>query len=152
MTHHDKSHETSEAAITERVDSVLATVEALGGAQEHRRDILVEAAEDRGLERAVTEQAYDIAREEGLDPAFGLALVLDRLSVQPLSSPRPDVEASEANEPEWVDAPPEPALAERERRLRQTFRRLRSHLQEADSPRVAVETFVREPDLEMYDY
>lgn len=152
MTHHHESHDDEEASIGRAIDRLLDTVEALGGHDEHRRDMLVEGAEERGLDRPVAEQAYDIAREEGLDPAYGLALVLDRLSVQPLASPRPEVETSEPNEPEWVDAPPEPRLAERERRLRQTFRRFRSHLESAGAPQSATEAFAREPDLELYDY
>lgn len=152
MTHHDRTHDGDEASTGRAIERLIDTVEALGGRDEHRRDMLVEGAEERGLDRPVAEQAYDIAREEGLDPAYGLALVLERLSVQPLASPRPEVETSEPNEPEWVDAPPEPKLAERERRLRQTFRRFRAHLEAAGAPGPATRGLAREPDLELYDY
>lgn len=134
------------------MDRFLAAVESFGGKDEHRRELLVEHAEDRGVDRTTAEQAYDIAREERLDPAYGLALVLEGISVRPLASPRPDVDTSEPNEPEWVDAPPRAELAERERRLRQTFRRFRSHLDEGDGAASAARAFVREPDLEPYDY
>lgn len=153
MTHHTNEHEaTGEGTLEDRVGRLSATVEALGGPEEHRRDALVEAAETRGLERPDAEQAYDIAREVGLDPAYGVALMLEGVSVRPLSSPRPDVDTSEPNEPEWVDSPPEPALAERERRLRQTFRRLRGHLDEEPGLAEALGALTRAPDVEAYDY
>lgn len=153
MTHHTSSHEaTGEGSVEDRMGRLPSTVEALGGPEEHRRDSLVEAAEARGLDRPDAEQAYDIAREVGLDPAYGVAVVLEGLSVRPLSSPRPDVDTSEPAEPEWVDAPPDPGMAERERRLRQTFRRLRSHLGGGRGLAEALETFARDPDLEAYDY
>lgn len=134
------------------MDRLPDTVESLGGEEEHRREVLVEQAEARGLGRPDGEQAYDIAREVGLKPVYGMAVMLEGVSVRPLSSPRPDVGASEPNEPEWVDAPPDPGLAERERRLRQTFRRLRAHLDEHAGRAEALEAFAQEPDLEAYDY
>ena len=154
---------TTERPLKDRLQRVLGTAEELGGAGELRRDRIVEGAEDRGLDRPTAEQAYDIAREERLQPAYALALVLEGVSIRPLESPAPDVETSEPNEPEWVDAPPAPELAERERRLRQTFRRFRSHLADAGSgapdesagPGVAgaaVAALADEPDLEGYEY
>jgi len=112
----------------------------------------VEQAEERGLDRPVGEQAYDLAREERLDPALALALLLESVSVRPLPGPRPDVEAAEPNEPEWVDAPPGPAEAKLELRLRQTFRRLRSHLESEPDLEHAIQALGRDPDLESYDY
>lgn len=153
MTHHTNSHETTgEGSIEDRVRRLPATAEALGGPEEHRRDALMEAAEARGLDRPDAEQAYDIAREVGLDAAYGLAVMLEGVSVRPITSPRADVDTSEPTEPEWVDAPPDPDLAERERRLRQTFRRLRSHLDEGAGLAEALDMLAREPDLEAYDY
>jgi hypothetical protein len=152
MRNHEDSQQEEDVLAAVRVDELLRSVEALGGAEEHRRERLVDEAEDRGVERPLAEQAYDIAREEHLDPAYGLALVLNGLSVRPLTSASPDVDASDATEPEWVDAPPKPALAERERRLRQTFRRLRSRLEESEDSRSAMLQFAREPDLEDHAY
>ena len=153
MRHHEKDHDSrGDSSLRERLGRVTGTAEALGGTQEHRRDVLVEQAEDRGLPRPAAEQAYDIAREVGLEPALGIALVIEGLSVRALPSPRPDVDTSEPNEPEWVDAPPAPDLADRERRLRQTFRRLRSHLDRSDGAEAAVRAFGSEPDLEPHDY
>ncbi len=151
MTNHQDSQNEEDAAGA-RVDEVLRIVESLGGADEHRREQLVDEAEERGIDRPVAEQAYDIAGEERLDPAYGLALVLAGLSIRPLSSPSPHVDATDATEPEWVDAPPGPELAERERRLRQTFRRLRSRLEECADERTALMELAREPDLEDHAY
>jgi hypothetical protein len=153
MTHHTDEHNAgADRPLGRRLERVLDTVEALGGSDEHRREQLVETAEDRGLDRPLGEQAYDLAREEKLDPAFALALVLEGVSVRPLPGPRPDVETAEPNEPEWVDAPPEPAEARLELRLRQTFRRFRSHLDARGEPRGALDAMGQDPDLEPYDY
>lgn len=152
MIQQSDSHGSGGATTGSRLERLLPTVEALGGKDEHRRERLVEQAEERGLPRTVSEQAYDLSREERLEPAYGLALVLEGVSVRPLPGPRPDVETSEPNEPEWVDAPPAPAQAKLELRLRQTFRRFRSHLeQESDASR-AVRALGEDPDLEPYDY
>lgn len=138
--------------LQERLLSLTAAAEDLGGGREHRREELVARAEERGIGRPGAEQAYDIASQEGVEPAYGMAVVLEGVSVQLLDGPRPDVGAAEPNEPEWVDEPPSPQQAERERRLRQTFRRLRSKLDEEDSIQAAFAAFAGEPDLEPYDY
>lgn len=153
MTHHTDTHDDgADASVGRRLDRVLDTVEALGGKDEHRREQLVEEAEERGLDRPLGEQVYDLAREERLDPAYALALVLEGVSVRPLPGPRPDVETAEPNEPEWVDAPPKPTEAKLELRLRQTFRRFRSHLEGGNEARGALDAMGRDPDLEPYDY
>lgn len=141
-----------ERGLDARREALQQAAEELGGGREHRREKLMERAEDRGLDRAAAEQAYDIAVEESLEPAFGMALVLEGLSVRLLDGARPDVESTEPNEPEWVDTPPPADQAERERRLRQTFRRLRSHMEQSDSPGDALRAFAREPDLEPHDF
>lgn len=164
MTHHPERHDGGGANSDDRApsaedaqpadlfDGFLDTVQAIGGADEERREPLLERAEDRGLDRALAEQVYDISREEKLLPAYGLALVLHRISVLPFDSASTRVDTSEPNEPEWVDAPPEPKQAELERRLRQTFRRLRSHLDDEDDPAAAVDAFAREPDVQEHRY
>ena len=124
----------------------------LSGGREQRREHLIERAESRGLGRPAAEQAYDVAREVGLDPALGMALVLEGVSVQPLDGTRADVNAAEPAEPEWVDTPPPAEEASRERRLRQTFRRLRSLLEREPDAEAALRALAREPDLESYDF
>lgn len=135
-----------------RHQALEASADALGGPEEQRRDVLMERAEARGLGRPAAEQAYDIAREEKLQPAYGVAVVMEGISVRLLEGPRPDVESAEPNEPEWVDAPPDRDEAERERRIRQTFRRLRSRIQEAESPAAGLRAFAHETDLESYEF
>lgn len=141
-----------ERELERRRQALVDAADAFGGDKEQRREVLMERAEARGLDRPAAEQAYDIAREEKLAPAYALAVVLEGISVRRLDGPRPDVDSTEPNEPEWVDTPPGRDQAERERRLRQTFRRLRSHMEEAESPAAALRAFAREPDLESYDF
>lgn len=147
---HDK--ERSDDDVVRKLDGLLETVRGLGGADEQRRELLTEQAEERGLDRGVAEQAYDIAREENLLPAYGLALAIHEVSVQPFDDSSTRVETSEPNEPEWVDTPPPPEEADREWRFRQTFRRLRSHLDQHADPAEAVRAFGREPDLQYHRF
>lgn len=139
-------------ALSHRIRRLLETTAELGGEDELRRDALVERAEACGLGRKAAEQAYDIATEESLKPAWGIAVVIEGVSVEPFSGSTPDVNASERAEPEWVDAPPLPEQAERERRLRLTFRRLRSRFEEAAGPESVLDALCQDPDLEAYDY
>lgn len=139
-------------SLEDRLLRLTAVAEDLGGEREHRREALVEGAESRGMERARAEEAYDIAREEGLQPAHGMAVVLEGVSVRLLDGTPPDVDATEATEPGWVDRPPSRAQAVRERRLRQTFRRLRSKVEAEKSIQAAFAAFADEPDLESFDY
>ena len=138
--------------LQDRLQRLAGDAQALSAGQEQRRENLVARALERGLGRPEAEEAYDVAREVGLPPAMGMALVIEGISVRPLDGGSADVDASEAVEPEWVDAPPPAEAASRERRLRQTFRRLRSLIEDEDSPADAVRAFAREPDLETYDY
>ena len=138
--------------VKDRIRRLPSLTAELGGEDELRRDELVARAEERGLARPDAEQAYDLAVQENLKPAWGLAVVLEGLSVQPLDGSRPDVSTSEPNEPEWVDAPPDPEHAERERRLRRIFRRVRSRFDEGPDAGAAIEALCRDPDLEVRDY
>lgn len=135
-----------------RLERLVAASGGLESGPEQRRENLVERAESRGVGRPEAEQAYDLSAEVGLEPALGMAVVMEGISVRLLDGPPTDADASEASEPEWVDTPPGTAEAERERRLRQTFRRLRSLVEDAPSAAAAVGAFAREPDLEPYDY
>jgi hypothetical protein len=153
MTEHNENERAGDPDGLEwRLDRLIETAGALCSDDEHRREPLVERGEDRGLSRELAEQAYDIAQEEQIPPAYGVAVVAAGISVATLESPAADVGATEAGEPEWVDRPPEPRDAEVERRLRQTFRRLRSLLTAAASPNDAFAALAREPDLEPFDY
>ena len=146
-----RSRRGEKTRIEKRLDRLIAEADTLGAGREHRREALVERAEARGVGRPEAERAYDLALEEGLEPAWALALVGAGISVQMLGD-GPPAEAAEAVEPEWIDRPPSAEEASRERRLRETFRRLRSFMDDAGGPRDALTRFAREPDLEAYDF
>jgi hypothetical protein len=141
-----------DGGLVERLGRMIETADELCGDGELRREPLVERAEAQGVDRGLAERAYDLAMEEKLPPAYGMAITAAGVSVQPLESPRPDVGETSSGEPSWVDKPPAPGEADLERRLRQTFRRLRSFVDDAPSPQAAFSAFAREPDLERYDY
>lgn len=142
---------TGEPGIERRLARLIDRAEDLGAGREHRREALIERVEGQGLGRGTAEQAYDLALEEGVEPAYALAVIGEGISVQMFAGGAP-VEASESVEPEWIDRPPAPEDASRERRLRETFRRLRSFLDVEATPRDALTRFAREPDLEAYDF
>lgn len=135
-----------------RLARLITEASRLSTGAEQRRDTLIERAEASGLDRPDAEQAYDIAIEENLPPAYGIALIHQGISVQPLDGDGTQAEAAEPVEPEWIERAPDPAEAGREKRLRETFRRLRSFLDREGDPETAVAAFAREPDLELYDY
>jgi hypothetical protein len=135
-----------------RLDALLASVDVLCGDDEHRREPLLERAESHGLARSRAELVYDVAVQERVPPALALALVAAGLSVQPLRRERSPALSAKPGEPDWVDRPPEPKEAEREWRLRQTLRRLRSLLPASATPRETFTALGKEPDLEPYDY
>jgi hypothetical protein len=113
-----------------------------------RRIELIEWAErEHGLPSDRAAFIHDIAREEGLDPAFAFELVRCGVGVQELGDPVVD-ETLVEGPPEWV-APPVPAgfSPARERLLRASFRRLRAHLAAAPTPEAALVAFVEEPDV-----
>lgn len=125
------------------------------GAAQRRQELLAEAAED-GMSAALAAQTYDVAREEGLDPALGFELVRCGLGVVPpgdgvSSASREPV--SDKYAPEWLLQPPsEPDEVLRERMLRLSFRRLSGLLQEHPEPTDALRAFAREPDVDVYGY
>ena len=104
--------------------------------------------------RSVLERAYDLAREAGLDPALALELVGCGVSVVELD-PDPTVaeQAHSSIPPDWVESPPgDTDVVILERRLRLTFRRLRTLLEREDDLKGAIEAFACEPDVQAYDF
>ncbi|HUG42127.1 MAG TPA: hypothetical protein VMM12_16785 [Longimicrobiales bacterium] len=148
---HARSGRHGDAGLEGRLAGLIADAEDLGAGREHRREALLERAESRGLGRGEAEKAYDLAIEEGVEPAYALAVVGHGISVRSFGG-SPPAEASEAVEPEWIDRPPSADDATLERRLRETLRRLRSFLASEPTPRDALTRFAREPDLETYEY
>lgn len=119
-----------------------------------RIDVLAEA-EAAGMSPELAEMLYDVAQEEGLDPALAYELVRSGLGV----SPPPDGVANAPSQPtidkyvpEWLypAAPPDAVL--RERMLRVSFRRLRALLEEHERPEDALRAFAREPDVGVHGY
>lgn len=120
-----------------------------------RRIDLIERAVASGRAVEYADQIYDIAEEEGLDPAFAFELVLMGIGVRDLAPPAEDewVETQVGAPPTWVTEPDRsPESAERERHMRNTFRRLRRMLEEHPAPRSALEAFAREPDVAEIQY
>ena len=122
---------------------------------ERRRSDLVEAAEAEGMSHDLAELLYDVALEEGLDPALGFELVRTGLGVAPPpeglsnASPEPVVDKYL---PTWM-FPAEPTdHMLRERMLHVSFRRLRSLLEQHPDIDEAFRCFAREPDVGHYGY
>ncbi|HSJ14758.1 MAG TPA: hypothetical protein VK939_10085 [Longimicrobiales bacterium] len=118
---------------------------------ERRHEVLMERAEARdGMERAEAEAVYALAEEEGLEPELALLLAGSGVGVIELEQPDSDPErlGRQQAPPDWVaeaDVPAGEAL--RERRLRLSFRRLRSLLEETGSASEAVHRLAHEPDV-----
>jgi hypothetical protein len=125
---------------------------AIEAAGVHRRheELLDLAVERDGLPRELAETVHDIAQEEGLAPAYALALVASAIGVIELVTPETsDDDSIQQAAPDWVlSADAAPTEIARERRLRTSFRRLRHYLEEAGgSADRAVERFLAEPDV-----
>ncbi len=116
----------------------------------HRREEILEEAAAEGMSEALAGELYDVAREEGLDPALAFELVRSGIGVLPPRggvSNAPEQPSTDRYVPEWLgDAlPPDELL--RERTLRLSFRRLRGMLAEHEEVRDAFRAFVCEPDV-----
>ena len=139
--------------------AVECLIEGVTDAEEmaahHRRRIeLVErAVEEEGLDREMAEEVYDIAREEGLEPAFAFELVRCGVAVcEPEEQEEPIATTSIKGQPEWLEAPVPTEEATRERRLRMSFRRLRHLLEERPTAEDALIAFAQEPDVRRCGY
>lgn len=122
---------------------------------ERRRSEIMEDAEAQGMPSELAELLYDVALEEGLDPALAFELVRSGLGVAPppegLSNASQDP-AMDKYLPHWM-FPPEPTdHLLRERMLRISFRRLRSLLEEHPEIDEAFRRFANEPDVGHYGY
>ncbi|MEO5510657.1 MAG: hypothetical protein ABIV28_00690 [Longimicrobiales bacterium] len=150
-----------EGAAFERRNTALAgqalrdRAQAIEAAGIHRRhEELLETAGSDGIDAAFAEQIHDLAEEEGLAPAYALALVASGIGVEELVEPESgDDESLQQSPPDWVvSAETNPAAITRERRLRMSIRRLRGHLEREGSAVRAVEGFLAEPDVGHISY
>lgn len=143
--------------MSDRIEKLLQRAAALDsedGASRRRED-LVQRVADAGHPREYADQLYDVANEEGVDPAAALELVLCGVGVRELGGPQQDQwkETQVEAPPPWLtDEPPPADEAARERRVRASFRRLRSAMERSSSAAEAVRQFVREPDVGDVDY
>jgi hypothetical protein len=120
---------------------------------EHRRANLLEKSQKRsGAPLHVLDRAYDLAIEEGLDPVLALELVGCGIAVVELA-PKQPLDEAHSMTPDFVEPVMEP-LPDiiRERRMRQTFRRMRSALEASSDLGTAIDRFAAEPDVAAFDY
>lgn len=144
------SHTTGGAEAAAREQLIRDVVSLTGEAHERRHEALMEwAGGDLGLDRAYAEQIYALAEEEELEPVHAFQLIRSGLGVRELEPPEQDTDdATQQVPPEWVaeDAVEMDDIA-LERRLRASFRRLRSHLDGHASPAEGITAFLDEPDV-----
>jgi hypothetical protein len=120
-----------------------------------RRAEIMEEAEDVGMPLALAELLYDIARDEGLDPALGFDLVRCGLGVLPPAEGLSNAASEPTSDkylPDWMFPPAPTDDVLRERMLRLSFRRLRSFLEREGDVRKALGTFAAEPDVGHFGY
>lgn len=122
---------------------------------QRRRSQIMEEAEQAGMSHDLAELLYDIALEEGIDPAIGFDLVRSGLGVTPPPegvSNAPDDPMVDKYLPSWM-FPAEPTdQVLRERMLRTSFRRLRAMLEEEAEVEDAFARFAQEPDVGHFGY
>lgn len=130
--------------------------EGIGESERSRRlaEILADAEAD-GMPQDLAERIYEVAREEGVDPALGYELVRCGLGVAPPPggvSNAPDQPVADKYLPEWMFPPIPTDVMLRERMLRFSFRRLRRLLEEHADLDDAFRAFAQEPDVDAYGY
>lgn len=125
-----------------------------GTAARRRQELVTRAVDEDEIPRVLAELIYEIAVEEGLEPAFAYELVYSGIAVcgPPPAAPVPPEDTSIEGAPEWI-APgllSEPHPTEdlvRERRLRLSFRRLRGCLERTELLEMALDDFLADPDV-----
>jgi hypothetical protein len=115
-----------------------------------RRIDLVREAVEMGMSDELAGMLHDVAVEERLDPALGLALVRSGLGVVVPAEGvdnAPDATTTDRYRPEWLEPPVPPDALLRERTLRVSFRRLRGLLERhPGDAHGALRAFAQEPD------
>ncbi len=117
-----------------------------------RQEVVGRAVREGGVDRDLAEQVYDVALQEGVEPAFALELVRCGVAVGGEPEVEPDEDTIQVGAPPWLAAAPSLSEAERERRLRMSLRRLRGLLETHESAEDALIAFVQEPDVEEGSY
>lgn len=120
-----------------------------------RRSSILEEADRDGMPSDLAELLYDIAGEEGLDPAIAYELVRTGLGVAPPVdgvSTVADAPSVDKYLPTWMFPATPPDQLLRERMLRVSFRRLRSFLEAEEDIERALLDFANEPDVGHFGY
>ena len=143
--------------MSQRADALLARTAEIGraGPESRRREHLVDRALDAGHAREYADLVFDLASEEGVDPALAFEVVLSGVGVRDLAGPPSNTPAETQGEPTpvWVSQPPpDQDAAGRERRTRASLRRLRQMVERTASTEEAVNAFVRADDVGDVDY
>lgn len=141
----------SDAGVQDLLDRI-AVLTADEGPHRRREELVGRAVAGKRVGRKVAEQAYDIALEEDLEPAYGVELVRARIGVLPLSDPEPEAPATQPSRPDWIEDAPPPTEAQKERAMRETFRRLRALLEKHGDPRAAFRALLSEEDVGGFKY
>ncbi len=142
--------------MNERFEELLRRAGEIADDERPRRRIeLVERATAAGHSIEYADRIYDVAEEEAVDPALAFELVLGGIGVRDLTPPVADawLETQVETPPDWVTEPRTEAVeAAHERRMRTTFRRVRSLVERYGSIRAGIEAFMREPDVAELKY
>lgn len=147
-----RRHRRAEDTYFGSMEALLEHVEKNADAREleHRRSTLIEEAERAGMSHDLAELLYDVAREEGLDPALGFELVRSGLGVCPPPEGLSNASSAPATDkylPPWMFPPTPTDQLLRERTLHVSFRRLRSLLEQHHDIQQAFRQFANEPDV-----
>lgn len=116
---------------------------------------IVDDAERDGMPQDLAERLYEVAREEGIDPALAYELVRCGLGVGPPPggvSNAPEQPVADKYLPEWMFPPTPTDTLLRERMLRLSLRRLRRLLEEHQEVERAFRAFADEPDVDVHGY
>jgi hypothetical protein len=121
--------------------------------ERRRTDLVAGVAERSGASLAALDIAYDRALEEGLDPVLALELVGCGVAVLELTEPEPVEGTHTLRPPDWVAPEIEPASEQvLERRMRMTFRRMRSLLEQTGDLEAAIECLSTQVDVGSFRY
>ena len=123
--------------------------------ESRRREHLIEKALQAGISPEFADEIYDVAEEEKIDPAIAFEIVLSGRGVRELAEPVTETweEVQVEAPPAWITPEaPQPTDAARERRLRLTFRRVRSLLESESSTDAALHKFEQQPDVGPINY
>jgi hypothetical protein len=125
-------------------------IQGIAGVERRHESLMAWAHSELGLDREYAEQVYSLAQESELEPVYAFVLIRCGIGVQELEAPEQDTDelAAQQAPPQWVGED-HVKLADvvLERRLRATFRRLRTHLEREATPRAAVDAFLGEADV-----